>query len=198
MGIICPKCEKDDHIYKISGIVSSGSSSVRLSGRTTGASFPIGDSNPSIIAGYTDIEGEQTTDLAQKLAPLEKPTTKGNGSGCMVTVGAVGATIILFLSKETFKLSEVTVGVGCGIICLIAPLIYFYDLYLYRKLYYTKDLEYWKESMMIWKRLYYCTRDDCVFDPERNIQVRPDDIQSLYPAYETENMLEENGNEFKG
>ena len=81
MGIICPKCEKDDQIYKISGIVSSGSSSVRLSGRTTGASFPIGDSNPSIIAGYTDIEGEQTTDLAQKLAPLEKPTTKGNGSG---------------------------------------------------------------------------------------------------------------------
>jgi len=44
---------------------------------------------------------------------------------------------------------------------------------------YKQKVEIWKRKMVIWERLYYCYRNDCVFDPVTNAVVPADRMSEL-------------------
>ena len=43
---------------------------------------------------------------------------------------------------------------------------------------YNADMESWKKSMQKWERLYYCQRDDCVFDMDENTAISPENLHT--------------------
>ena len=44
---------------------------------------------------------------------------------------------------------------------------------------YDKMQAAWKQRMEIWNRVYYCLRDDVVFDPDSGKWSSPDDLAAL-------------------
>jgi len=139
MATVCPICEKDDAIQKISAIFSAG--------------FASG------IDSYTQ------TELSRRLAPPVKPLHPSSDCLTIVVAGFIfGGTLIGVLvglggdNTSPCIIMSITLGIA-------GLLIYFNNLQYKKRLSEFKAIDRdWELSMNKWNELYYCTRDDCVFN----------------------------------
>ena len=162
-SFLCPVCGKDDAIQKVSAIVASGRASGTLSGPSGGAAYVGG--KWGITGGYTTLSGSMATELAQKLAPPSEPS-RGRGVLASLFIGGGIFEIVIALSTEEIWILPIgIVTIAIGAILLI--------LYFKEK---PKIEERFVKAKSKWARLYYCFRDDIVFDPQTGETCHPDNL----------------------
>ena len=156
--VFCPKCEKDDQIQKVTSIVTSGNSTMQLDYRTA----------------------TSTTQLAQRLSPRKAPpdvNTRNifslNFILIVLSVAGIGS---LCLTLAIFGLDfNLTVFWIVFIVIAIAASINFSQSTKKGE----KERIIWKRELSNWTELYYCHRDDCVFDPRTNKHSSPEGMSRL-------------------
>jgi hypothetical protein len=177
----CPKCGQIDRVDKVSSIYSRGVSSGTYSGPTTGVNMPVGKGQASVIGGYSTLSGSSQTLLSQRLAPPEKPSARGSlgvivGIGAFVFVigGLLGFLDLIYAinAPEEVEFHCCCGGTALGAIVMgICLVIYAGITVNKRAARVASQIPHWKRAMVRWNRLYYCARDDGVFDPEDGIFV---------------------------
>ncbi len=185
MAVACPVCAKDDAIQKVSAVVASGQATGTFSGPTGGITDVGGQWG--IIGGFSSLSGEMRTRLAQALAASREPSgpvfrPRGRAAWCMsVLMSLLFGGVALF---GVFGIvMSVASGDGGGIVmgllmvgvggpkawyCWVEPA---YRQEEWKKL--SEQRAAWHVAMTRWERLYYCYRDDTVFDPQRGETCQP-------------------------
>ena len=158
----CPQCRKDDMIQKVTAIHSAGIASGSYSGPTSGIAAPIDSSKQAIVSGYTTLHGTSQTDLSRKLSPPIEPSAPsilGGIIGSFILIG--GIVTLVFSEGESCNLIPGFLLLGIGLLVMIPSI----NSQGTKEKTYKQEMQRWKNAMSIWDRLYYCARDDCVFDP---------------------------------
>ncbi len=170
--IVCPRCRKDDQIQKVTAIVT---------GNTTVTDYTVN--------GYAFGSGSvvSTTQLADRLSPPERPRSKTlkewgcfgtilvlacamiSGFTALVVIPPVTSTFLNFWMKP-----EISCMIGVIPPLLIPFLVAFYDAQKTRK-----NMPVWKRKVYNWAQLYYCYRDDCVFDPGTGKHSSPENMEKM-------------------
>ena len=147
--IVCPKCEKDDQIQNVYAIYTNGTSSTQLDYRTA----------------------TSTTQLASRLSPPKNKATPSNGCVWGV-VYAFFMAVIAGVVYVMFQIDGVFIGfIGGGI---ITWLIYRWDANQQA----IAKAE-WEKKIKVYFDLYYCYRDDCVFNPKTGKYTLPEGMDRL-------------------
>jgi hypothetical protein len=200
MSMTCPRCHKDDAMQRISAAVKTGTANGTLSGSTSGVVHMGGEWG--VMGGFTTLRGHTTSQLAQMLAAPPKPSLDVWQSELGIVVIVLFALVIgLFASAGLVNLlrgpSSGDLGsfdglmqaLGCVVVpCLGAVLCLIMVGYLAFRDIPKKQEEHAAEeaardgAMDRWERLYYCLRDDVVFDQETREYCRPELHQQLLYA----------------
>jgi DNA-directed RNA polymerase subunit RPC12/RpoP len=175
----CPKCGRNDEVKKIVSIVNSQTQT--LNG-TTIQPDQYQDKDGHWHSGTSRVafNGTQMSVLAERLSPLPQPKIESvwNCSG--------GLFLILMVISIAYG------GSGIAMNVWVIPSIgafFLALLFLSLAIKYTRAnnqqrktreeelptlMEGWRKSMQKWEQLYYCLRDDCIFDPAENNAFSPD------------------------
>ena len=179
MTNICPVCQKDDAVQRVSTLVAAGQSSGTFSGPSGGVTYSNGKWGS--VSGYSTLSGSTTSNLARSLASPAKPT-KDSGAiqmGCGYV--ALFAVAVLLLSPIFLDGLLPTSLIVAGILFYGIPgLLFLRSGARKRKLAderYPQVLAKWEEALTRWQRLYFCHRDGIAFDPETNEPFEPTKIQ---------------------
>jgi hypothetical protein len=189
--IKCPICGEHDAVAKVSTIVKSGSYSGAFSGPTTSVSYS--DGKWGIASGVTTMSGTTITDLARILSPPAHPSTlKSIGRGCLypiyIYLGLVVIGILLFIywgmvGDEVLRnLQDYLSLTLCSIFFGAIGLIPYFLIKKKINVDQNKYLKYkpkWENAMRNWQRLYYCGRDDIVFDPTTKIYGNSGELNNI-------------------
>jgi hypothetical protein len=195
----CPRCGQIDRIAKATAIYSGGMSSDFYSGSSTSINTPIGRGVSSISNSYSSFSGTSQSIISRKLTPPVKPEmpSKGAGSTCggiaLLGMGLLSA-IPFFVSLNAYQelginmidamtqyngwaIILAAIFIPVGILVLNSP-----DKEAEEK---KREAAYqiaeWQKAMTRWDRLYYCERDDIVFDPSEQTYIPVDQmINFLY------------------
>lgn len=189
--IVCPQCNKDDAIQKVSAIVDSGKSTGSYSGPSTSHVSVDGKSGTSF--GYSHLFGSNTTELARLLLPPTKPTNKNEytnsekqlGGLIMYAVFGVLIGLLLFVTENKIIGSLIIIG------SIIVTPIFVYYFPIDRK---QKEIieankvlimQNWENANNRWSRLYYCHRNGIVFDSETGKTCEPLNLKEF--LYQSQN-----------
>ncbi len=193
--LVCPACNKDDALQHVAAVVSSGQSFGAFAGPTAGVAVAGG--HVGVFGGYTSMSGVMTNQLAAALAPpIAPPLPTDRGLllawGLAIIVVSLVLEGIVLLVREAWSPAPnpypmpvrsaliglaVLIGIGagvCGLLwCAIARQ--------------RRKKEKWNaqafrasKAMNVWSRMYYCTRDHVVFDPQSELSVSANRLQTLF------------------
>ncbi len=160
----CPECGQVDMVQKVSAIFSGGITTGTYSGPSIGVAVPIGKGQTSVAGGYTNLKGGSQSLLSSRLSPPSKPTAQ------KIPSAQIGTGIALLCIGILFAFSSVLMAIIC-IFGGITILVWCYIAAEGRRIEADSLLPQWEESMARWHRLYYCARDDGVFDPNERVFV---------------------------
>jgi hypothetical protein len=183
-NIRCPLCNRVDNISKVSAVYSSGVSEGRYSGTAISYIAPFSSKESSSIAVTpVSMGGFNITDLSRRLAPPPKPMYPSK----------VLFVIFLILASFSFPLCFLF-GIGIPFFAIFISLTIWQGIKNGNK---TKEIkEYipiYEKAIVRWNKLYYCFRDDIVFDPETNVYVSADKIDDLiYKDFYVQKEISEN------
>jgi len=202
MAIVCPRCNKDDTIQRISAIVQSGRAEGTFSGPTAGAVYVEGKWGAS--GSYTTLSGYTISELAKLLAaPPEPRKPSGFGwmslpIGCIGFIGGylLGAVLALpgfFISGmgnpsvpvawQIIGFCEVIIAaiVGYGLVIVFIRHKARERLKVDEARYVAEKLK-WNAAIQRWNRMYYCHRDGIAFDPDTSETCEPSAVKALVYA----------------
>jgi hypothetical protein len=173
MSIRCPLCNKDDEIRKVIGIYSAGVSSVSTAGSTIAVVNSPGDREDSLAGGYTMLQGVSQTGLSARLAPPPKPAMKNPTSIPALLLVAVWIGGLMCLAQRIGNLgSNRQLGTVVFVMLLVIGSSFVIVLLARLSRLKAKAREKWEAEVALWQKvvskwgeLYYCARDDIVFDP---------------------------------
>lgn len=170
--IVCPKCEKDDQIQKVTSIYTGG---VSTSFHELHGAF------------YNSATSTSQTALSIRLSPPAKPKSRSDALNELAHTSLLIKMIVGFINlaffigwgiyelipsiAENFKsLAFISIAVSFVVIVLLA-VVSFPP---------AKADSNWKRMMATkYNELYYCYRDDCVFDPRTNKYTSPEGMNRL-------------------
>lgn len=181
MANLCPICRRDDSIQKVSSIVSSGIATSTFSHRTY-------------------IHGTTRTRISTLLAPPPEPrepsvlvggvalAEKKLGRPIMVIILLVGIVSIIATIGMGLTGGEAVFCSGFALFCIGGAA---YNLLArqtgrgYQS--YQEALEEWKTqkarwqaAMRTWEGLYYCSRDDIIFNPTDGTKLTPEQLKDYW------------------
>jgi len=179
-GIIsCPICKNSDKIAKVSAVYSSGVSESRYSGTATSLITPFSSKESSSIA-FTPVSmsGYNVTELSKTLAP--PPIPKKKSSGCLFAFlivllmfsGGLGIGFLIYNVVNLAQGNTSAVAALDWLYPIVGFIIYIFVITFMKKrntanrLAYESALEDYNKEKSYWDKLYYCFRDDFVFDPK--------------------------------
>lgn len=163
MSTICPVCGKDDVVQKVSSVVSNGISDgyySRYSGR------------------YSHLHETSATNLARQLVPPSPPDKRpilGHCINALMLVGFTALCLFIFLASISGFLEGPTDNtlISTSFVVTLASLVFtiltlnkIQVIIRQNKYEYPKRVEEWQRQMAKYDRLYFCHRDDVVFDME--------------------------------
>ncbi|MHB8278484.1 MAG: zinc ribbon domain-containing protein [Candidatus Humimicrobiaceae bacterium] len=169
-NIYCPLYHHIDNISKVSAVYSSGVSEGRYSGTAISYIAPFSSNESSSIAVTpVSMGGFNITDLSRRLAPPPQPMYPSQAL----------FVVFLILACLSFPLCFLF-GIGIPFLAILVPLTVWQGTKNSNKTKETKEyLPIYEKAMLRWNKLYYCFRDDIVFDPETNEHVSADKINDL-------------------
>jgi len=194
MAAHCPICGKDDQIQKVSSIVENGTSTGTYSGPAAGVVNV--DGKPRLVGSYSTMSGSTTTRLAQMFAPPTKPGQKGS---CWLVVGMV-VIALMVLNTLGFALRALLAGINdptdFPVIASLALFIFAGLLIIpiwliarqlskvnrWNQQEHPKEISEWQRKIAVYDRLYFCHRDDAVFDPNSGRHASPQELGRLLAA----------------
>jgi hypothetical protein len=153
LPVCCPLCCDGSAVQRVSAVVAAGSGTFAGTGYGAG----IGARDARFVSGFAT--GTTRTHLAAMLA---RPTPRSSG-GCALLLG------ILFLGISTAAVMGVVEGgdpdaIPAAAIPAVCTIL-FLAAGIRSARRYNRDLPQLQEAQRRWERLYYCYRDDLVFDP---------------------------------
>jgi hypothetical protein len=203
---VCPKCNKDDSIQKLSAILATGISTGSYSGPSGG--YVTVDGKSTNVSGYSHLSGSSVTELAKLVSPPDSPNKPVKSMWGRV----IAATIVLV---TFFCVIQPFLGIIFGITAFFlgdnfleeygnSPTLILGALVLFgisivilvlagkistQKLDKSAEIKYqealgeysiakpkWNSAMEKWKRSYYCHRDSLVFDSEGQDSCEPTNL----------------------
>lgn len=176
--IVCPVCRKDDAIQKVSSVVTGGITSGAFSGPSGGVISVEG--KRGVTGGYTTLSGITVSVLAQKLLPPPEPKVDNSTAplGVLGLIALLAAFAYIFWwgnpSKDNLAIN------ACGSI-LIGVLLLTLSVKAHQaeRNRVAREKPIWEKSIQKWSRLYYCFRDDIVFDPLTGETCRPESLTAF-------------------
>jgi hypothetical protein len=175
----CPICQSQNAVQKVSAIVSNGNAQVSIAGPVIDTSGDLGIS----FAG-----GNFSTPLAKFLSPPPEPRNDFlQGERVEIYIKFVlyffGVPLLGFIVAEIFSATfnaDFFMGIAflSSFFGFIPGFILGYKrvlkpMYLKRDRRHFETKKIWNEAMKTWSRLYYCHRDDVVFDPRSKVSFPP-------------------------
>ena len=180
----CPKCHSIDKVSKVSAIISGGTH--HISGEVPVSRTYKDSDGWHESTSYENYNATQQTTLARKLMPPKEPVKEMNGLSLFLgffALPAILGTVVSSTQLGDAKNSEDAFWALAGIIGALAYLFIAWRIHLFvdkpLKEKISLEKEIWKQSMLKWEKLYYCSRDDCIFFPDEN---KSFDIANLYQA----------------
>lgn len=207
-GVVCPQCGHDDRIQKVQAAVVGGISEVRSSGGFGGVTYSGGQWGA--FGGPSATSGTASTLLAQRLMPPDEPKVRlpwyrrawlmpeGFNEWLYFKIGPLwdGCSLIALSVLSILLVLGAVVGLisgdsgGAANVFCGAVFCGLFALYISRRRgSYSKEKErlaaervLWEQAMARWAGLYYCFRDDIVFDPETGEWCHPADLHEFLYA----------------
>lgn len=156
VGPRCPQCRRMDAIQKVSAIVQGGVS-------TTNVNY---ESSHGLYKVSTTATGESRTILAQRLAPPPKPEGESTPDMYLAAFGILVLTGLVFWITSSAGIGPACISAFIVFMLLAIPGAIWEQGKAKARL--NAKLPTWEQAIKNWNRLYYCARDDIVFDPENN------------------------------
>lgn len=165
----CPKCGQVDMVQKVSTIYFGGITTTSLSGPSVGGAVSIGEGQASVGGGLTTLKGGSQSLLSNRLAPPPQPSAEGTHVTLICAAIAflcIGSLLFIrgFVNSDEESFGIITGGLALfsiGIaICGIS-----YNAVKEGKREAKLRISQWEKAMTRWNELYFCARDDGVFDP---------------------------------
>jgi len=159
---VCPQCGKDDKIQKVSSVYSGGFSTAI-------------NNSPLVAYGVEQRTITTITPLAQRLAPPAKPKLTGCAATSPVAILIVAAVLSLILFCVLFpSLAWESSGANSWANCIFLGLMFIvmmaigvpigiYSVKKQKELH--PQIAMWEKAIQKWNEIYYCWRDDSLFDP---------------------------------
>jgi len=177
-GVVCPQCDHDDLIQRVQAVVAGGLTEVKSSGGFGGITYS--DGQWGVVGGPTATSGTATTLLAQRLMPPPKPKLDSNKLKQAMLWFVLLLALVLGLNCFSSGSTE-------GAICIGVPSLLVITVAIYRdsqrrrraKAELLNRVAAWELAMNRWRRVYYCSRDDIVFDPETSEWCEPADLEKF-------------------
>ena len=169
--IVCPQCEKDDSLQRVSAVVAGGISTGSFSGPSGALTYS--DGKVGSAGGYTHLNGGSSTNLAKMLELPPEPQTKGLVFPVLILI--FGIWLIIEGISEN---AGVCLG-GPGAIALIASLIWLANSSSNNNYVNSFGKANWDIFKKKWEQLYYCHRNGIVFDPETSKTCEPSQIKDF-------------------
>lgn len=158
---VCPICKKNDQLLKVESIVEHGTQEL------SGTSEAYVSDNYGGHWTTVPVTGTQISNLARKLARPTQPTQLPFGAyliwGLFVPFGVMFGITIFGLSSQLFK-SDLFSILNCAIPIMII-IIFLFRVFA-SKAKYEVDMPKWNKAIQVWGRLYYCFRDNRIYDPK--------------------------------
>lgn len=159
--VICPVCHKDDMLRKVTSIASSGTASSVAQGQS------LGFAGDDVALLSTRTSGRSQTQLSAQLSPPSKPEYITTGRLFWLVPLMLGPMFLFFI------ISIDNLEAGGGNLLCYAPsiiitgigLVWYRIFRREKKQFEDEEIPLWEQSISKWKKLYYCGRDDIVFDP---------------------------------
>jgi hypothetical protein len=164
---MCPKCNHDDQIVKVSSIFSSGFSVTSQSGPGIGVGLYGGKLGIGIGGGGSS--GINVSQLSMRLKPPVAPKKMG----WFIIALICGAIYLVLLS--IFGLN----GAGPITAALISISIFVFWLISVNNKHKEK-MESYQSLLNEWNKFYYCGRDDIVFTPDSRYYKTPEEMQRYF------------------
>ncbi|MGA7194994.1 MAG: hypothetical protein WBW94_15315 [Anaerolineales bacterium] len=166
--IICPQCNNDDSIQRVSAVVAGGTSTGSFSGPTGALTYS--DGKVGSAGGYTTLRGGSTTNLAKMLKLPPKPRTR---SSALISI--MFCVLLLTWWYVCWGLAAgagITYSESCfypvTIIMVIVAISIIYSNNKNNKSINSIEKPNWENFKKKWEQLYYCYKHGIVFDPETN------------------------------
>ena len=169
MSIVCPKCNKDDQVQKVSVIYESGTTIGTYAGPIATVNYSGGKFGTA--GSYASGVSSSSTQLAQRLAPPIQPVIPS--TSCSFYVGLILIILTLPIGGSALFgvfLGDREVAPPVAVIFLFLTLIGFMVMMsaINQRNTYKNDfpelLATWKKDMTKWNNLFYCHRDGTIFD----------------------------------
>lgn len=189
---LCPTCRLQDKVVKVSAIINKERRKVTDIESQT---FTEVDNKGNIRYGTYEVPviRNEETERYSFLAPPTEPQLNG-GLGCLlpvlnvVLVSALAAGVLfttyflyqlqvntepLFQGRTVTQSGNLIIMFGLmGVVCFIIGLVGLFKANLTERrnkrrylTEYNQEKAVWDRAMKVWNRLYYCERDDVIFDP---------------------------------
>ncbi len=163
MPILCPICENDDKIQKVSSVYLSGISFGHYEG-------------PATSSGTTVSSTSLAKTLSPPLAPKKPSIPFYFYLGLVMFVGGIGfclSTVLpTMLTQNITKINDLEGFILFTLCCAVIPIIFgivtiFRGIVTKQKQVesYPGLLATYNKDLEGWNRQYYCHRDDAIFDP---------------------------------
>jgi len=175
-SIHCPVCNRTDKTEKISVIVSKDTH------KLSGISQEWVSDKDGGFWRTVPISGKQMSELARNLTPPPQPQAISYSwldySGRIIALVMGFILLIVGLSD----LDAFIVYVPCILICAISGILGImaktkHDNKEQARI--DEEEPLWKSAMEVWNRLYFCYRDDIVFDPDTKSSCQPQDVRNF-------------------
>jgi len=176
MTAVCPQCGKDDRVQKVSFLYEHGITHIEGSGTTEPSMREILFSDKPQPQVTVRVKETTQTSLSKKLSPPKKMwwtlgclflSIMGVYPGILCLIAtffvAISRTSIPSFLEDNWFIPIATVVIGTAIGFVLE----------------TQSAPRDKKAIAMWNRLYYCSRDDCVFDPTTGASAPLDNIKSL-------------------
>jgi hypothetical protein len=175
----CPRCGMVDRVQKVSALVAAGTSTSVTTGHESDEGKVIGSAGSEVgivTAGRMRQEGSQQTRLSKMLSlPAEPPPESPRSAGTGIAAVALSAFAICSLTSAGAVASitgQADIS-ACGVLLALAADVVVVVLLLRTRTTDKRLEDEWqaerdrlKAAKTKWEKLYYCWRDDVVFDPE--------------------------------
>jgi len=179
--VVCPICEKNDQLRKISTIVG-----IDTHKNSSNSQAWVSSENGGLFVDIP-LTGAQQSELARKLALPPVPVKPaGFTIAQYISQAALGIIfwvviffIVVCISLFIKRIPE-NIVILITILGFIVPALFIVAStlrYRSRKESYSVNKPIWDKAWFVWNRLYYCFRDNKIYDPETNKTL---DVQYLH------------------
>jgi hypothetical protein len=172
---VCPQCDNDDSIQRVSAVVAGGTSTGSFSGPTGALTYS--DGKVGTAGGYTTLSGSSSTNLAKLLALPKKPNADASQGGVILGIILVLIALALILGGASMRDGDCIIVSGIVILIIGISMIgsninNIQEINSFKK----PNWEIFKKK---WEQLYYCHKHGIIIDPESGKTCEPAQIKEF-------------------